>query len=451
MSRLLATLLVAVLTATACTADEDSSPSPIAKRRAITQATPAELEAAGLNKLPLAPEGDRVDLTQPSFSRPTDVTNALFPISRLHSAILNGTVDGKRFKVETTLLPETRIIEWPDGERIEALVSQYVAYLDGRIEEVALDFYAQADDGSVWYLGEDVYNYASGLIADTEGTWIAGKEGPGAMIMPAHPELGDAYRPENVPGLVFEEVTVKAVGETVNGPRGLVDGVLIAEELHQDGAREDKTFAPGYGEFFTGSGGDVEALALAVPTDALPEEPPAQLETLRTSAIYVFEQAEAKNWRGAANATRTLARSWETFKTGEVPPRLEPVTSAAIKALSRAVEARDRSGAQQTAIDVAQAALDLELRHRPPAEIDRARFELWVRQLSFDTKAKNAAGASGDLATLEWIRDRFVHTLDQVDVVRIDTLLVELRSKLTDEDLRGAAAGAEQLRQVLGG
>ena len=35
-----------------------------------------------------------------------------------------------------------------------------------------------------------------------------------------------------------------------------------------DGTTEDKTFAPGYGEFYTAGGGDVEALALAVPTDA---------------------------------------------------------------------------------------------------------------------------------------------------------------------------------------
>jgi hypothetical protein len=53
--------------------------------------------------------------------------------------------------------------------------------LDGRNEEVALDFYAQADDGSVWYFGEDVYNYRDGVVVSTDGTWLAGKEGPAAM------------------------------------------------------------------------------------------------------------------------------------------------------------------------------------------------------------------------------------------------------------------------------
>jgi len=251
---------------------------------AIPQPTAAQLEAAYLGKLPVAPESERIDVVAPTFSDSTTITNPLFPISDLHSAVLNGRVDGKPFHTETTLLPETRIIEWAPGERVETLVSQYVAFLDGRIEEVALDYYAQADDGSVWYFGEDVFNYKDGFIADTDGTWIAGKEGPPAMIMPGDPQRGDVYRPENAPGLVFEEVTVKSVGEQVAGPRGLVDGAIIAGELHQDGSRELKTFAPGYGEFFTGSGGDVEALALSVPTDALDRPVPTELDALSAGA-----------------------------------------------------------------------------------------------------------------------------------------------------------------------
>ena len=43
-----------------------------------------------------------------------------------------------------------------------------------------------------------------------------------------------------------------------------------------DGATEEKTFAPGYGEFYTAGGGDIEALALAVPTDAAEGDSPAE-------------------------------------------------------------------------------------------------------------------------------------------------------------------------------
>ena len=148
------------------------------------------------NPLPVAPDAERVDMAMPRFSNPTRITNPLFPISNLHSAVLLGSLDQQPFRTETTLLHGTRTIEWM-GQRIEVARSQYMAFLNGRIEEVAIDLYAQADDGAVWYFGEDVFNYADGSIADREGTWLAGEDGPPAMIMPGRPRAGDVYRPEN--------------------------------------------------------------------------------------------------------------------------------------------------------------------------------------------------------------------------------------------------------------
>lgn len=429
--------------------DSSGNPAVSSSSTTIPQATPAQLEAAELGKLQLAPESERVDVVSPTFSNPTDITNPLFPITELHAAILSGTVDDKLFHTQTTLLPETRIIEWTEGQQVETLVSQYVAYLDGRIEEVALDYYAQADDGSVWYFGEDVFNYKDGYIADTDGTWIAGKEGPPAMIMPADPQVGDVYRPENIPGLVFEEVRVKAVDQRVNGPHGPVEGALIARELHQNGSREDKTFAPGYGEFFTGSGGDVEAMALAVPTDALEGDPPPELEALSAGADRTFDTVRAKNWKATSAGVQALNAAWETYRAGQVSPRLVTEMGLALESLSGAVEARDQTRAATAAIAVAQSALDFKLRHQLPAEIDRARFELWTRQLQVDAAARDAAGVRSDLATMEWIRDRLAGTLEKLDLTRLDHQLVVLRSTVGDEDLRGAAVGAGRLRATL--
>ncbi|HEU0248185.1 MAG TPA: hypothetical protein VFR38_13975 [Gaiellaceae bacterium] len=419
------------------------------RRATIPQPTAAQLEAAYLGKLPVASESKRVDVVAPTFSDPTTITNPLFPISDLHSVVLNGRVDGMPFHTETTLLPETRIIEWTEGQQVETRISQYVAYLDGRIEEVALDYYAQADDGSVWYFGEDVFNYEDGHVADTDGTWLAGKDGPPAMIMPGDPHVGDVYRPENVPGLVFEEVTVKAVNKQVAGPRGPVEGAIVAGELHQDGSRESKTFAPGYGEFFTSSGGDLEALALAVPTDALDGPVPGELEALSVSAHAAFAAVRASDWRAASASLGKLDADWRSYRSGQVPPRIAAEMASAIKDLDRAVAARDRVHASTAAIDVSQSALELELRHRPPAEIDRARFELWARQLVVDAFAGDAGGVLGDLATLEWIRDRFATTIDKVDLTRIDAQLVGLRGALNDDDLRAIAARADRLRATL--
>jgi hypothetical protein len=123
--------------------------------------------------------------------------------------------------------------------------------------------------------------------------------------------------------------------------------------------------------------------------------------------------------------------------------------TSAVGSLDRAVAARDRVRASTAAIDVSRSALELELRHRPVAEIDRARFELWARQLVVDATAGDAGGVRGDLATLEWIRDRFATTLDKVDLTRVDAQLVGLRAALNDDDLRGIAARANRLRAKL--
>lgn len=416
----------------------------------VPQPTRAQLAAAGLAKLPLAPESARIDVVAPPFSNSTEVSNPLFPISKLRSAILNGTVDGKSFKTETTLLPETRIMEWSDGQCVEVLVSQYSAYLDGRIHEVALDLYAQADDGAVWYLGENVFNYEDGVIADRAGTWFAGTDGPAAMIMPGDPKVGDAYRPENIAGFVFEEVTVKAVGETVSGPSGPVDGAITTRELHDDGTTEEKVFAPGYGEFFTGGGGDVEALALAVPTDSLPGGVPAALEALSSGADDVFAAAGGGQWSQASRTVSRMGEAWAAHRrTGDVPPRLVAPTSGALKALAREVADRDRTGSRQAALDVAQAGLDLQLQYRPAAEIDLGRFDAWLRQLLVDARARDHGALLGDVATLEWIRDRIEKALDPVDLTRLDTLLKELRTNAGDEDFKAASETAVHLRELL--
>ena len=93
-----------------------------------------------------APVEALVDLDKPVFSRPTEITNPLYPISQLESVVLLGNVDDLPFRSETTLLPYTDKVVW-DGQEIEVALVQYLAYKDGRITEVALDRYAQADDG----------------------------------------------------------------------------------------------------------------------------------------------------------------------------------------------------------------------------------------------------------------------------------------------------------------
>jgi hypothetical protein len=415
----------------------------------IPQPTRAQLRAAGLAKLPLAPESKRVDLKAPIFSDPTAITNPLFPISSLRSVVFSGRIDGKPFHTETTLLPETRIIEWSPGQMVRARVSQYFAYVDGRVEEVALDYYAQADDGSVWYLGEEVNDYdPNGFVDSTLGSWLAGREGPPEMIMPAHPKVGDVHRAENIPAIAFEEVAIKTVGKTVNGPSGRVHGAMVARELHDDGTYSDKVFAPGYGEFFTGDKGEVEALALAVPTDALEGPVPAELKRLSRAADRALRATRSGRWASASAGLRAASRAWAAYRRGSVPPRLEAEMNRAIRALRTSIAKRARARAGSAAIDVGQSTLDLQLRYRRPALIDLRRFRLWAEQTLVDAAAGDVGGVRGDVTTMEWIRDRFATQLSPANLTAIDAHLARLRESVADgnRDLKAARAEASRLR-----
>ena len=414
---------------------------------------------AGEQTQPTAPDSERVDLGDPTFSAPTAVDNPLFPIGDLHSAVLLGNDEGHALRIETSLLPEPKVVD-VDGRRVETLVSQFVSYLDGRIHEVALDWYAQDDDGNVWYFGEDVFNYEDGEVADTDGTWIAGEDGPPGMIMPTDPQVGQAYRPENIPDMVFEEVVITSVDLTVDGPRGPVVGAIVGTENHlMEGHYEDKTFAPGYGEFRSGVGANLEALALAVPTDARPGGVPAELGAISTGARDVVVAAEARDWDRAAATVDAMTAAWAAHgASGGVPPLLavqmdEALAALGGNALVPAVTERNAEGARAAALDVRMAALDLELQYRPPAEIDLDRFGVWADRLLVDTASDepDPGNVAGDVTSLEWVWDRIGHTLDDGDVADVEAQLEDLRTAADDEDMAAAADAASRLVDTVAG
>ena len=100
--------------------------------------------------------------------------------------------------------------------------------------------------------------------------------------------------------------------------------------------------------------------------------------------------------------------AWTTYRrSGDVPVRLVGHTGQALKSLSGAVAGGNRAAVRQAALNAKQAALDLELQYRPASDVDRGRFDAWLQQLLLDGQAKDAGAVLGDVATLEWIRDRF--------------------------------------------
>jgi len=113
----------------------------------------------------------------PTFSNPTSVTNPLFPQSRLEQVITLGVETGEPLRYELTRLPGTKTIT-VNGKAVQALKVQFLATSDSAVLEVADDYFAQADDGTVWYLGEHVSNYEDGVLTDNDGTWVSGEKRP---------------------------------------------------------------------------------------------------------------------------------------------------------------------------------------------------------------------------------------------------------------------------------
>lgn len=411
------------------------------------------LEESGAERtlfLPVAPVSARVDLTQPTFSNPTVINNPLFPVSTVDQTLLVGHIGPAAFRVSYTLLPGTTPITWK-GQTIQTRTVQYVAYEDRHIVEYALDWYAQADDGSVWYFGEDVFSYEDGALASRDGTWLVERDGPLAMIMPAKPEVGNVYRVENIPARVFEEVTVTDIATTLEGPSGQITNGMTGEQLHMNASYSDKIFAPGYGEFLTETETDLEALALAVPIDALPGAMPTQLTTLVDGAVAVFDTADAADWTAASSTVSGMNTAWAQFKLGQVPPRLKPLMDTALTALTEAVSTQNAAAARQAAVDVEQVGLDLQLRHRVPAVVDLDRMATFARQLLVDVDADEAGAVKGDVLSLGYVRDRIVHTLSMAARDAINGHIANLNTAAAAENLEAAATETESLLATLAG
>ena len=136
------------------------------------------------------------------------------------------------------------------------MVVRDTAYEDGVLVEDTLDWYAQDDDGNVWYMGEIATNYSYDdegefIGTDFDGSWQAGVDGaaPG-WIMRADPKPGDSYFQEFYPGVAEDEGEVIATGLSVETEFGSFDDVVKIRDTSglEPGVGAFKYFAPGVGQ-----------------------------------------------------------------------------------------------------------------------------------------------------------------------------------------------------------
>jgi len=198
-------------------------------------------------------------VTPPTFSDPLDITNTYHPFPAgivKYFAVQQGNTDAE---VMDIYLEDTRTFAWGDGP-VECRILREAEYEDGEVVEISLNYFAQADDGTVYYFGEVVDIYEGGGVVSHDGSWLVG--GPTlpsdppetataadpAVFMPANPEVGDQWKPEDLYPVVDETVELIKTNKTVSVPAGQFRGCIrVFESTMLSDDTETKWYAPGVG------------------------------------------------------------------------------------------------------------------------------------------------------------------------------------------------------------
>jgi hypothetical protein len=137
---------------------------------------PARTTAAGSAPVTTAPDSSNFDGHV--------IDNAWFPLVPGMTWTYKGVKDGEPAREIMIATAKTKTIQG-----VPSTVVSDKLYLSGKLEERTLDYYAQDNDGNVWYFGEDTAELKpNGQVKNTEGSWQAGRDGAVAGIfMPADP------------------------------------------------------------------------------------------------------------------------------------------------------------------------------------------------------------------------------------------------------------------------
>ncbi len=133
---------------------------------------------------------------------------------------------------------------------VPCVVVEDRVWVEEKLIESTLDWYAQDSDGNVWYMGEYSESYENGSTPDTAGSWEGGVDGalPG-IVMKANPVVGDPYRQEYYAGEAEDMAQVIEVGTPVKVAYGSFDQTVVTREWSplEPTVEEHKTYAKGVG------------------------------------------------------------------------------------------------------------------------------------------------------------------------------------------------------------
>ncbi len=241
----------------------------------LSRAVLAALLVVPFCALPRAVSAD-VPTGTPVFSDPLDIDNGYLPF-REHRIRLYEQVRGVGdLHVIDIFRSDTRTFTW-NGDEVECRELEEWEVADGEIVEISWNYFAQADDGTVWYFGEVVDKYEGGEVVGHGGSWLVG--GPSGddpaetvtastptVFMPANPEVGDRWKAEDLPADGIEEFDLaQRILRRLETPYGTFRSVLQVEERTPDVGT--KWYAPQVG-FVRQRSSDGEVVALIEIEDA---------------------------------------------------------------------------------------------------------------------------------------------------------------------------------------
>jgi hypothetical protein len=201
----------------------------------------------------IVPEDKLENLDVTKFSRPTEITNEWLPMKPGTRFVYDGMTvedDGK-------VVPHQIIINIVDLVKVVGgvltRVSYNLDYTEGELEEAALTFFAQDDDGNVWRFGKYLEEYDGRKVAKVIA-WMHGLEDARAGIaMKREPQSGTpSYAQGYGPAVNWaSRGQVRAVGQEILVGTTRYTNVLVIDETSTDdepvNAVEQKFYAAGVG------------------------------------------------------------------------------------------------------------------------------------------------------------------------------------------------------------
>ncbi len=122
-------------------------------------------------------------------------------------------------------------------------------YVKGDHEETTNDWFAQDDQGNVWYMGE--FTTDLGNKGSHEGSWEGGVKGAKAgIVMEAEPKVGDTYNQEFAKNVAEDKGTILSLNETTIVPYGSFSNALKTKDFSplEPDIVENKYYAQNIGE-----------------------------------------------------------------------------------------------------------------------------------------------------------------------------------------------------------